>query len=130
MSRVLDRVGKFCEGCQVRLTIGVPSSNAFWDQQLLLSEHQIKLLTQAAREFDELVEEADTEPLTALEFIDWLSPSARGPYRSPPAFDGAPRHNLNGEPAVMQHKGDTHRHPFPLPVQSNGIRHTKGRRAG
>ena len=151
MSRVLDRVGKICQGCGVRLTIGEPNPNSTWAQQLTLPDKPIGYIIDAAAEFDQLTEHATThatvqagchecqhsgapdelaEHPSFVDFADWLAISARGPYRTPPAFEGTPRHNQNGGAAVMQHKGDTHRHPFPLPVQSNGIRHTKGRRAG
>jgi len=126
VSRVLDRVGKVCQGCGVRLTIGEPAVRSAWAGELVLTEAQIKSLTEAAREFDILTRRSRME-LDALDFIDWLSPSTRESYK-PPTFDGAPRHNLNGEPSVMQHKGDTHRHPFPLPTQSDGARHTRGMR--
>ena len=127
MSRVLDRVGKFCQGCAVRLTIGEPNPNSTWAQQLTLAEKAIGYIIDAAAEFDQLSEAAGERP-TAVDFADWLAPSARGPYRSPPAFEGTPRHNQNGGAAVRQHKGDTHRHPFPLPTQSDGARHTRGMR--
>jgi len=116
-----------CEGCGVRLTVGEPSKDAAWGQRLVMTEEQIRYCTEAAAEFDRLTEDAGEGRLTALEFMDWLSPSARGAYRAPPPFDGTPHHNITGGPAVYQHKGDTHRHPFPVPLQGNGERHTRGR---
>lgn len=118
-----------CQGCGVRLMVGDPSKDAAWGQRLVMSEQQIRYCTEAAAEFDQLTEDAGMGRMTALEFMDWLSPSARGRYESPPEVEGAPRRNITGGVAVMQHKGVTHRDPFPLPVQGNGERHTRGLRA-
>jgi hypothetical protein len=117
-----------CEGCGVRLTVGEPSAKIgpdgerywSWTDRLEMSEHQIRYCTEAAAEFDELTEEAGLPRMTALEFIDWLSPSARGRYVPPPQTSGI---------AKQRQIESAARDPFPLPIQSNGARHTRGRRA-
>ena len=103
-----------CEGCGVRLTVGEPSSTTSWYGRLVMTEQQIRYCTEAAVEFDRLTEDAGEGRMTALEFIDWLSPSARA-IQSP----GSLRHPLTAS--------DLNRHPFPVAMQGNGEHHTKGR---
>ena len=118
---------QLCEGCGVRLTVGEPATNTVWAQRLVLDERVIKDLTEAAAEFDQLTERAEVGRFTALDFIDWLTPSVRGRVE-PPFFDGAPPRNVDGSLSSVENSKGT-RHPFPLPTQGNGERHTRGRRA-
>jgi len=123
-----------CEGCQMRLTIGYPTVSTEdgtgppWSQRLDLDERRIKDLTEAAAEFDQITEDAGMGRFTALEFIDWLTPSTQFRMEAP-QFDGMPSRNLDGsKPDPTNNKRAPVRDPFPVPLQGNGERHTKGRR--
>lgn len=126
-----ERSRWICPGCHERIMVGEPRATVTWPAQLTLTPDQVKLLLIAAAEYAELSEEAG-EWESAVGFVDWMAVDAlRGEkWVDPLISEGAKARNINGGVAVIQHQGNTHRDPFPLPIQSNGVRHTKGRRAG
>ena len=105
------------------------SENSVWPARLKLTPNQVKYLLIAAAEYRDLTAESG-EAESAVGFVDWMAVDALRPepWDKTPVSEGAPAHNINGDVAVMQHKGDIHRHPFPMPVASSGERHTRGMR--
>lgn len=63
-----------CYSCKIRFIVGAPSREA--PAELYVSEKLPSLLAAFAREFDEMADESD-ETYTAVDFIDWLTPSLR-----------------------------------------------------
>lgn len=118
-----------CANCNERIYLGEPRGNQVWPAQLSLTPDQVKLLLIAAAEYADISEKAG-EPESAVGFVDWMAVDAlRGEkWPSHVVSEGTKAHNINGAVARLQHQGNVHRDPFPLPIQSNGIRHTKGRR--
>ena len=107
----------YCKSCEVRILYGDPRSNDSWESALELDRSQTNLILVAAAEFEELYDEAVADALaggtpipefpTAVDFVDWLTPSAL-PKPLPYYKDGAPiAKTRNG-----------HHHPDPIPYHS------------
>lgn len=67
----------FCESCKVRRAIGEPKPMDNWPSRLSLSQYDLDLLLLAAVEYALLSDEAG-EYQSAIEFVDWVTPSALG----------------------------------------------------
>ena len=63
-----------CPSCSVRWVVGEPTGEP--PAELFVSSHLPSTLAKFAREFDEASDGLD-ETFTAVDFIDWLTPSLR-----------------------------------------------------
>jgi len=115
-----ERTRWICQGCERRIYVGEPSPTSLWPSKLNLTLEQVKLLLTAAAEFRDLSLKAG-EPEAAVDFVDWLSVDALRDvsYHPAPFVEGT---------IPITRKPGTNRDPFPVPLQGNGERHTKGRR--
>jgi hypothetical protein len=73
--RTLADRRRLCIGCNGRLMIGDPQTDAGWPARLHLSGAQVKDLLAAAAEYRELSSAAG-EYESAIDFVDWMSVDA------------------------------------------------------
>jgi len=120
---------RYCPDCDARMVWGEPNPNYPWDR-LRFTDDQMDLLLLAASEFDKISEDNGDESW-AVSFVDWIRPDVLGLKGPVPSFDGSPPRYASG--VVVSNRaateGSIHRHPDPIPLASDGVRHSRSRRA-